>query len=859
MHQIARLASVNRSSIRKKMMTRILLCMLALIFQDIVLSQNNTTLQGKVTDSQTGIGLDGATVSIKGSKTVAFTNGEGFFRIQILNKVEKLLLISHVGYKPIEVEYNGVDGIKNVSLDPDTRIGSAIVISATKRPEKITNAPASIQLIDRKEIAQFAGHNIMELAAKVQGIEFTRSGVDEITTNARGFNNAFNIKVAQFVDGRNSMTALSGGLAVFNNGSTNKEDIDRIEALLGPQNALYGPNAHNLLFNYITKDPFKYQGTTVGMSTGSQQQFSSRFRHAMKINDKWAYKLTGEYATGKDYTWYDTVYAGNQPPGRTPFFGPPVSIPERIRDFSFERYRGEGHLYYKITPETNIIISTGGSKFTRTQVTTTGRNQLNNASYGFLQGRIVNRRFFVNIYNTWGNLGNTLLIPNYTRDYWNSTHDARGSLSPDSAEVYASRLGNTVIENSHRFNAEAQYNYKFETAGLFLVAGLSYQKERPYAYGIGLIDSFQRITITQTGAVLQLEKTLPGDIRLIGAARVDHHSNFGNFLSPRLALVKAIAQGSFRITFGRAYSMPSISNQYAGINRFLFGNGEGIAYIPNETNVNDIQQYLTTTALKPEEVNTWELGYKGLISKKLFIDVNGYYGFNRNFISSPITVFGRALKLGQITVTHNPTFAGFISNDTLKNAQFITYFNYGDVRNYGLDLGITYEFNPYFNAGIRYSWFGSDITKPSGKNDANQDNYVSPEETSMNAPANRGSLLLNFQNLVKGKLFATAAIRYVQQYDFYSGSQIGTEAGKGKRGMITRPGQPPLLKNFDWGPLGGFMSVDINAGYQFNKMINVNMGITNLFNTHQIEFVGSRSIGRLIMVELRVHVPQGKK
>jgi iron complex outermembrane receptor protein len=489
----------------------------------------------------------------------------------------------------------------------------------------------------------------------------------------------------------------------------------------------------------------------------------------------------------------------------------------------------------------------------------TGRNQLANASYSFVQGRIVHRRFFVNLYNTWGNLGKTLLINNYTRDYWNSTHDSRGSLSPGSAEVYASRLGNTVIENSHRFNAESQYNYKFESAGLFLVAGLSYQRERPYAYGIGLIDSFQRITITQTGAVLQLEKSLPWSLRLIGAARIDHHSNFGNFLSPRFALVKAIQEGSFRITFGRAYSMPSISYQYAGINRFLFGNGEGIYYIPNETNVKDVRSYRTTAALKPEEVNTWEMGYKGRVTKKLFIDVNGYYGFNRNFISSPITVFGRALKLGQVAVTHNPAFAGNIINDTLKNAQFLTYFNYGDVRNYGLDLGLNYEFNTYFNAGIRYSWFGSDIKNPTGKNDANQDSYISPEETSMNAPANRGSLLLNFENLFRGKLFATAAIRYVQQYDFYSGSQIGTEAGKGKRGIITRPGQIPLLKNFDWGPLGGFTSVDINTGYQFNNMINVNLGITNLFNTRQIEFVGSRSIGRLIMIELRVHVPQGRK
>jgi outer membrane receptor for ferrienterochelin and colicins len=36
------------------------------------------------------------------------------------------------------------------------------------------------------------------------------------------------------------------------------------------------------------------------------------------------------------------------------------------------------------------------------------------------------------------------------------------------------------------------------------------------------------------------------------------------------------------------------------------------------------------------------------------------------------------------------------------------------------------------------------------------------------------------------------------------------------------------------------------------------MGIYNLFNTKQIEFVGSPSIGRLISFELKVHVPNSK-
>jgi outer membrane receptor for ferrienterochelin and colicins len=66
------------------------------------------------------------------------------------------------------------------------------------------------------------------------------------------------------------------------------------------------------------------------------------------------------------------------------------------------------------------------------------------------------------------------------------------------------------------------------------------------------------------------------------------------------------------------------------------------------------------------------------------------------------------------------------------------------------------------------------------------------------------------------------------------------------------------LKNFDWGPLGGFVTFDLNAGYKLNSMVSLNMNITNLLDTRQMESVGSPSIGRLIMFELKVHVPNKK-
>jgi iron complex outermembrane receptor protein len=835
--------------------------LLILLFApQLAYTQNGATITGNVTDAQTHELLIGATVSVKGTHVSTSTNAQGKFVLQNLNAGTIVITISHVGYQSAEIvvqTHPTKTAVINVALHVDERIGSAVVISASKRREKITNAPASIQVLGAKELSQFAGSNITQLFSRVQGIEFTRSGVDDITINARGLNSAFNNKVLQMVDGRNTMAPLSAGIALFNNGTTIKDDIEQIEIVLGPQSALYGPNAHNALINYITKDPRKYQGTTISTSAGSQSQFSTRVWHALKVSDKWAYKLTGEYAVGKDYEWYDSVYAGS--PNGFPF-GPAVAIPERIKDFDFERYRGEAHVYYSLTPASDIILSAGGSHFTRLQVTTSGRNQMKDVTYGFLQARYVQRGFYANIYESWGNLGNTLLLTGYTRDFWNRTHDQVPGrrLSADSAEAYASRLGNTVKEKSRRLNAEVQFNHDFRETGLSVVTGLTYQLETPDGYGITLTDSFQKISITQFGAVAQLDKALPHGFRLIATTRFDHHSNFGGFISPRFALLKGVGNGTFRITWGRAYAMPSIQNQYAGINSFLFGNGAGINYIPNGSNVYNAETYAVTVSLRPEQVSTWEVGYKGNIDKRLYVDVNYYNGRSKNFISPARSVGGRVIAVNGTKVMHNPVFAGRVVDDTLSGASFLTFFNYGEVKAFGVDADLRYNFNKFISLAVKYSWFGSDITNDNTKNDANTDGYVSAEEKSLNAPVNRAVGILQFQNLLKEKFFLNLSARYVEQYDFYSGSQIGTAAGKGKRGIIEIPGKPPLIKNFDWGPLGGFTTIDVEAGYKFNEMVTVNAGVSNLLNTHQIEMVGSPSVSRIIMVELKVQVPDMK-
>ena len=57
---------------------------------------------------------------------------------------------------------------------------------------------------------------------------------------------------------------ISPGLEIFDsqNSPINQIDVERVEVVLGPSSALYGPDVTSGVVHFISKDPFKRPGTT---------------------------------------------------------------------------------------------------------------------------------------------------------------------------------------------------------------------------------------------------------------------------------------------------------------------------------------------------------------------------------------------------------------------------------------------------------------------------------------------------------------------------------------------------------------------------------------------------------------------
>lgn len=831
-------------------------------------------VSGKVTDQVTGEALAGATVVVDGATGGVATARDGAFSLPV-EAGARTLLISYIGYQTATVPVTVTAGQTlntDVSLEPTGIQGGEIVVSASRRAEKLTNAPATIQVINAKAISELPSFNVAELLGRQKGVDYVRAGVLGIGINARGFNSAFNPKNLQINDNRFS-TLIATGLPLGALSTTVKEDVERIEVILGPSSALYGPNAHNGLLNTITKDPRTSEGTTIALGAGNQSVLSARLRHAMKLSDKFAFKISGEYTKGTEFDFTDTVYAGA------------AAYPEYLLDRDFNSLRGEAQVYYSVNDASTIIAGYGGSNSNNIGNTNAGRNQIRDWQVHWFQGRYVSPRFFVNLYYTLSSTDSTYAMNRRTVNYWsykNAGFSEAVSREKSISSQYFKLSDTTGLDlargalfqdKSNRLNGEVQYNNSLGNIFDFIV-GAQYQRDVANSNNTYLIDAAGAIEINQIGGYLQLERKFGTHFRAVAAARADDHDLYGFNFIPKAALVYTTDNSALRLTYGQGIAAPTILNLEANIfGGLLLGNGQGFTIREFDVTTNQPVGDYTVDKLVVEKIKTVELGYKAQLGKRVFLDANAYYNSSENFLSPAINVAadrelfdhdnnpatpnipkirGYAIKRG------DEDLANFTTVTTLPDGSrgadlILTYVNFGQVKTYGFDFGLNVNILDGLTGTLNYSYFGYDLDTNDPKNDGNRDGKVNENDLPINTPEHKIGLGLNYS---RGNFFATAFGRWVAEYDFFSGINV---AAKTNTDLIY--GGMPVVENarvgtsFNYGPLGGFFNLDLGVGYTFAKRYTLSAQVVNALNQDVREFVASPIIKPLYSVELKVNLP----
>jgi iron complex outermembrane receptor protein len=802
-----------------------------------ILSAQTGTLKGTVTGTD-GEPLPGVSVYIQSIKKGGETDYDGKYTIVDIPVGTYSVSYSFLGFttanKSVEIKANSTTTVDIVLSESLSKLDE-VVVTANKKPQKLTEVPATVNVISAKDIQQFSSFNVGELAARQKGVDFVRSGVLGTGLNIRGFNSAFNAKNLQVTDDRLS-TLIATGLPFGTFSTVTKDDIEKVEILLGPNGTLYGPNAHNGLVSTITKNPRTSEGTTVTVGAGNQNVLTTRFRHAQKVGDKFSYKVHFERSAGTEFQYVDSVYVGN------------VAYEELDldRDFSTVKY-GAG-LFYQTGKSSELSMYYGHSNNNNLAVTNAGRNQIKDWKIDILQVKFTSKRFFANFYHTWSNTDETYAINQRTQNYVSYINNGFSEAEARERSFFTQWFptgpgtgieldrGAVFKDASRRINSEVQYNNTW--GGFSLATGIQFQRDMADSKGTYLLDANGSININQTGYYTQMEYKF-GDSgwNALFGARFDNHDLYGSNFLPKVALSNIQENGSWRFTFGRGIAVPSILNLQGNLfGGLLIGNGEGFT----------LSDGSTVEKLQVETINSFEVGYKGKISNKLFIDANAYYNISENFLSPALNIADAANGIFVTQVGDTPI--GDIIPGSTGAAFLLTYLNFGKVDTYGLDIGLNYYFTDRYSLTANYSYFGQSIDKNDLGNDGNRDGIVTDTELPINTPANKLSIGLNYSD---GKYNATIFGRWVQKYDFFSGINIAAETqdtnGDGVDDVFENARNG---RTWNYGQLGGFM-VDVNGGYNVNKNIYIGASITNLFNAEVREFVASPVIGTLASLEFK--------
>lgn len=259
-----------------------------------------TTIRGNVTDDA-GEALIGANVLVKGSTSDGdITDFDGNYSITTSQALPFTLVFSYTGFTAQEIEVTS-DAPVNVTL-VEGILSDEIVISASRKAEKIQDAPASISVVGARQLATSANTDATRNLINTPGVSISQVSAGRINIEMRASVGLFGTSVFPIMDYR---SLVGPGIGTFQSDGAgiNNIDLARIEVVRGPASALYGPGVTSGVVHFITKNPIDFPGTTVQTSYGNMNTVTTAIRHAGRNDSKtFGYKVTANYNKGDEFT-----------------------------------------------------------------------------------------------------------------------------------------------------------------------------------------------------------------------------------------------------------------------------------------------------------------------------------------------------------------------------------------------------------------------------------------------------------------------------------------------------------------------------------------------------------------------------
>lgn len=520
------------------------------------------TITGRITDKESQAPIAGVTVqavSPSGRAVAsAVTDADGQFRLANVPAGSHSLIVTMVGYQTARASsvrvLAGENSIAGMALTTEAFLLNPVVVSASKHAEKLVEAPAAVSVVTEREIAERPTTTPVEHVRSVPGVDVITSGVQSTNVVARGFNNIFSGALHTLTDYRAAnVPSLRVNFLHFLPQSN--DDYSRIEVVLGPGSALYGPSTANGVLHFITKSPLDEQGTTFSVGGGEQSLFHITGRSAQKLSERFGIKVSGQYLKADEFFYRDrgedSIGALLKPilndtvalrrGGLFPRTASDIGVrAARIgnRDFDIKRWGADARADLRVTDALTTIFSAGITNDNSIELTGIGAGQAVDWKYSYAQVRANFKNWFAQTYVNMSDAGGTFLLRN-------------GAPISDKSKLYAAQL---------------QHLARLGTMQTFTYGG-DFISTNPVTNGTinGVREANDNYN--EVGAYLQSETNLTKQFEIVLAGRYDKHSELDKAIfSPRAALVfKPTPEHNFRATYNRAFSTPTSLNLFLDI------------------------------------------------------------------------------------------------------------------------------------------------------------------------------------------------------------------------------------------------------------------------------------------------------